>query len=60
MRCDIRDTAGFLRKMKHMSGKEDNIYTIENVEGTVREHTIEVAGTIMESILGLGALHEQH
>eukprot|EP00972_Heterocapsa_arctica_P049717 7315162-Heterocapsa_arctica.AAC.1 len=33
-RCDIRDTASFLRKMEYMEGKEDNIFTIEGSEST--------------------------
>eukprot|EP00972_Heterocapsa_arctica_P108414 15967017-Heterocapsa_arctica.AAC.1 len=33
---------------------------MEGVEGTFREHPLEVAGTILESILGLGATYEQY
>eukprot|EP00972_Heterocapsa_arctica_P075179 11093054-Heterocapsa_arctica.AAC.1 len=58
-RCDIRDTASFLREMKYMEGKEDIIYAIAGCPGTSREHPIEVDGTILESILGLGAIYEQ-
>eukprot|EP00972_Heterocapsa_arctica_P004862 720361-Heterocapsa_arctica.AAC.1 len=59
-RCDIRDTASFLRTMQYLEGKEDNIYTVEDWPGTFREHPIEVHGIILESILGLGAIFEQH
>eukprot|EP00972_Heterocapsa_arctica_P056076 8271052-Heterocapsa_arctica.AAC.1 len=45
-RCDIIDTASFLRKMEYMEGKEDNIYKVEGWPGTLREHPIEVHGTI--------------
>eukprot|EP00972_Heterocapsa_arctica_P021245 3127297-Heterocapsa_arctica.AAC.1 len=43
-RCDIRDTASFLRQMKYMEGKEDNIYTIEGCPGTFREHPVVFMG----------------
>eukprot|EP00972_Heterocapsa_arctica_P016841 2486287-Heterocapsa_arctica.AAC.1 len=33
---------------------------MEGVAGTFREHPVEVAGTILESILGLGAIYKQH
>eukprot|EP00972_Heterocapsa_arctica_P024877 3668867-Heterocapsa_arctica.AAC.1 len=59
-RCDIRDTASFLRSMKYMEGVEGNDYTIEDRPGTFRERPIEVEGTILESILGLGAIFEEH
>eukprot|EP00972_Heterocapsa_arctica_P098517 14539469-Heterocapsa_arctica.AAC.1 len=59
-RCDIRDTASFLRKTEYMEGNEDNIFTIEGFTGTSRKHPVEVAGTILESMLGLGAIYEQY
>eukprot|EP00972_Heterocapsa_arctica_P014689 2163351-Heterocapsa_arctica.AAC.1 len=59
-RCDMRDTASFLRKMEYMEGNEDNTCTIEGFTGTFREHPGEVAGTILESMLGLGAIYEQY
>eukprot|EP00972_Heterocapsa_arctica_P062868 9274341-Heterocapsa_arctica.AAC.1 len=43
-----------------MERVEANIYTMEGVAGTFREHPVEVAGTILEIILGLGAIYEQH
>eukprot|EP00972_Heterocapsa_arctica_P008643 1265759-Heterocapsa_arctica.AAC.1 len=46
--------------MEYIEGKEDNIYTVEGWPGTFREHPIEIHGTILESILGLGAIYEQH
>eukprot|EP00972_Heterocapsa_arctica_P027611 4059687-Heterocapsa_arctica.AAC.1 len=58
--CDIRDTASFLRTMRYMEGKEDNLYTVEGWPGTFREQPIEVHGTILESILGLGAIFEEY
>eukprot|EP00972_Heterocapsa_arctica_P046320 6833740-Heterocapsa_arctica.AAC.1 len=33
---------------------------MEGVAGTFREHPVELAGTILESILGLGTIYEQH
>eukprot|EP00972_Heterocapsa_arctica_P006151 905170-Heterocapsa_arctica.AAC.1 len=59
-RCDIRDTTSFLRIKKYMEGSESNEYTIEGRPGISREHSIEVHGTILESILGLGAIFEEH
>eukprot|EP00972_Heterocapsa_arctica_P055346 8164957-Heterocapsa_arctica.AAC.1 len=55
-RCGIRDTGSFLRKMEYMEGNKDNIFMIEGFTGKFREHPVEVAGTILESILGLGAI----
>eukprot|EP00972_Heterocapsa_arctica_P006911 1011180-Heterocapsa_arctica.AAC.1 len=59
-RCDIRDTASFFRCMKYREGIEGNDYTIEDRPGTFRGHSIEVEGAILESILGLGAIFEEH
>eukprot|EP00972_Heterocapsa_arctica_P006628 969970-Heterocapsa_arctica.AAC.1 len=59
-RGDIRDTAAFFNQMKFMEPVEENIYTMEGTEGTFREHPVEVAGTILENILGLGALFEHY
>eukprot|EP00972_Heterocapsa_arctica_P111850 16428457-Heterocapsa_arctica.AAC.2 len=59
-RGDIRDTAGFFNQINFMGTVEENVYTIEGVEGTFREHPVEVAGTILEGILGLGAIYEHH
>eukprot|EP00972_Heterocapsa_arctica_P001337 195855-Heterocapsa_arctica.AAC.1 len=33
---------------------------MEGFTGTFREHPAELAGTILESILGLGAIFEEH
>eukprot|EP00972_Heterocapsa_arctica_P040622 5987382-Heterocapsa_arctica.AAC.1 len=33
---------------------------MEGAPGTFREHPVEVAGTMLESILGLGAIFEEH
>eukprot|EP00972_Heterocapsa_arctica_P082847 12208643-Heterocapsa_arctica.AAC.1 len=46
--------------MEYMDGEEANIFNIEGTTGTFREHPVEVAGTILESILGLGAIFEEH
>ena len=35
-------------------------YTKEDQEGTYREHSIEVAGSTVESILGLGMIYEDY
>eukprot|EP00972_Heterocapsa_arctica_P043924 6486244-Heterocapsa_arctica.AAC.1 len=43
-----------------MDRVEAKTYTIEGAPGTFREHPIEVAGTILESILELGAIFEEH
>eukprot|EP00972_Heterocapsa_arctica_P040260 5932796-Heterocapsa_arctica.AAC.1 len=43
-----------------MERVEANIYTMEGAPGTFREHPVEVAGTILESILGPGAIYEEH
>eukprot|EP00972_Heterocapsa_arctica_P105805 15587347-Heterocapsa_arctica.AAC.1 len=43
-----------------MEGKEGNVYTVEGWPSTFREHPIEVHGTILKSILGLGAIYEEH
>eukprot|EP00972_Heterocapsa_arctica_P040278 5934997-Heterocapsa_arctica.AAC.1 len=59
-RCDIGDTASFFRSMNYMEGIEANNYTIEDRPGTFREHPIEVEGSILESILDLGAIFEEH
>eukprot|EP00972_Heterocapsa_arctica_P094771 13976007-Heterocapsa_arctica.AAC.1 len=59
-RCDIRDTASFFRSKKSMEGAEGNEYTIEDRPGTFREHSKEVQGTILESILGLSAIFDEH
>eukprot|EP00972_Heterocapsa_arctica_P078815 11622984-Heterocapsa_arctica.AAC.1 len=50
----------FLSSMNYMEGKDANFYTIEGWPGTFREHPKEVPGTILESILGLGAIYEEH
>eukprot|EP00972_Heterocapsa_arctica_P049729 7316904-Heterocapsa_arctica.AAC.1 len=46
--------------MEHMDGKEDNIFTIDGFACTFKEHPIEVARTMLESILGLGAIFEDY
>eukprot|EP00972_Heterocapsa_arctica_P072598 10718699-Heterocapsa_arctica.AAC.1 len=43
-----------------MEGSESNDYTVEGWPGTFREHSIEVRGTTLESIVGLGAIFEEH
>eukprot|EP00972_Heterocapsa_arctica_P026820 3946370-Heterocapsa_arctica.AAC.1 len=43
-----------------MEPVEGNTYSIEGVEGICREHSVEVAGSILESILGLGTIFEHH
>eukprot|EP00972_Heterocapsa_arctica_P100663 14842389-Heterocapsa_arctica.AAC.1 len=59
-RCDIRDTASYFQRMGFMERVQANIYTLEGAPGTFREHPVEVTGTILESILGLGAIFERH
>eukprot|EP00972_Heterocapsa_arctica_P035553 5232222-Heterocapsa_arctica.AAC.1 len=58
-RCDIRDTANFLRIMNYMDIIEANLYTIAE-QGTYSEHSLDVEATILESILGLGAIFAEH
>jgi hypothetical protein len=58
MRGDIRDTAAYFESMGFMEKLEGTTYTREGQAGTFREHPIEVAGTIVESILGLGLVYE--
>ena len=58
MRGDIRDTAAYFENMGFMEKLEATTYTREGQAGTLREHPIEVAGTIVESILGLGLVYE--
>ncbi len=60
MRGDIRDTAAYFESMGFMGKVEGTTYTREGQEGTYREHPIEVAGTTVESILGLGMVYEDH
>eukprot|EP00972_Heterocapsa_arctica_P015012 2212944-Heterocapsa_arctica.AAC.1 len=52
-RCDIRDTVAYFNEKHFMDRLVANTYTIEGVEGTFSEHPVEVAGAILESILGL-------
>ena len=59
MRGDIRDTAAYFESMGFMGKLEGTTYTREGQAGTFREHPIEVAGTIVESILGLGLVYEE-
>jgi hypothetical protein len=58
-RLDIRDTARCFNEGKFMDEVGTNYYSMENIKGRFREHRIEVAGTTLESILGLGAIYEQ-
>jgi hypothetical protein len=58
-RLDIRDTARCFNEGKFMDEVGTNFYSMENIKGRFREHRIEVAGTTLESILGLGAIYEQ-
>eukprot|EP00972_Heterocapsa_arctica_P020705 3052625-Heterocapsa_arctica.AAC.1 len=41
--------------MEHIQG---NLYRVEGVDRNYREHPIEVAGSTLESILGLGMMYE--
>eukprot|EP00972_Heterocapsa_arctica_P048937 7209912-Heterocapsa_arctica.AAC.1 len=59
-RCEIRDTAAYFNEKNFMDRVQANTYTMEGVAGTFREHPGEVASTILESILGLGTIYEQH
>jgi hypothetical protein len=58
MRGDIRDTADYFESMEFMEKVMGTIYTKEDQEGIFREHSIEVAGSTVESILGLGMIYE--
>jgi hypothetical protein len=59
MRGDIRDTAAYFESMGFMEKLEATTYTKEGQLGTFREHPTEVAGTIVESIFGLGLVYEE-
>ena len=58
MRGDIRDTADYFESMEFMEKVQGTTYTKESQEGIFREHSIEVAGSTVESILGLGMIYE--
>ena len=60
MRGDIRDTAAYFKNMHFMEPIIGGSYTLENVVGEFREHSIEIAGSIVESILGLGMMYMDH
>eukprot|EP00972_Heterocapsa_arctica_P078431 11565218-Heterocapsa_arctica.AAC.1 len=53
MKGDIRDTAAYFEDMHFMEPIVGGLYNRENQEGTFREHPIEIAGSIVESIFGL-------
>eukprot|EP00972_Heterocapsa_arctica_P035702 5252082-Heterocapsa_arctica.AAC.1 len=54
--CAINHYASYLYSTKCMRAITGNSYTIAGVQGTFREHTIDIEGTIVESVLGLGAI----
>eukprot|EP00972_Heterocapsa_arctica_P046091 6799833-Heterocapsa_arctica.AAC.1 len=54
VRRDIRDTAAYFNNMHCMEATAGGTYTLEGVVGELREHSIEIAGSIVESIFGLG------
>ena len=58
MRCDIRYSAEFFIDKNFVDTVEANYYTWPNTRGRFKEHRIEVAGTTLEAILGLGAIYE--
>eukprot|EP00972_Heterocapsa_arctica_P079186 11673615-Heterocapsa_arctica.AAC.1 len=58
--CGIRHSASYLYSSKCMRTITGNGYTIAGVQGTFREHTIDIEGTIVESNLGLGAIFAEH
>jgi hypothetical protein len=58
MRGDIRDTADYFESMEFMEKVKGTTYTREDQAGIFREHSIEVAGSTVESILGLGMVYE--
>eukprot|EP00972_Heterocapsa_arctica_P056434 8326054-Heterocapsa_arctica.AAC.1 len=58
MRGDIRDTAAYFEGMNFMEAIEGGLYRKEGEDNNYREHSIEVAGSTLESILGLGMMYE--
>jgi len=60
LKGDIRDTADYFRNMNFMGPIVGRTYTRESTAGTFREHPIEIAGSIVESILGLGMMYMDH
>eukprot|EP00972_Heterocapsa_arctica_P074786 11036596-Heterocapsa_arctica.AAC.1 len=57
-RCDVKDIANYLHSLKCMNRVKGNEYTTE--QGTYSEPPIDVEATIVESILGLGAIYAAH
>eukprot|EP00972_Heterocapsa_arctica_P111272 16382877-Heterocapsa_arctica.AAC.1 len=43
-----------------MEPVKGNVYRIEGVDKNFRQHPIEVAGSTLESILGLGMMYEDY
>eukprot|EP00972_Heterocapsa_arctica_P042385 6246605-Heterocapsa_arctica.AAC.1 len=60
MRGDIRDTAAYFEDMQFTEPIVGGLYNRENKEGTFREHPIKIAGSIVESIFGLGMLYHDY
>eukprot|EP00972_Heterocapsa_arctica_P102825 15155244-Heterocapsa_arctica.AAC.1 len=60
VRGDIRDTTAYFKDMLFMEPIVGGLYNTENREGTFREHPIEIAGSIVESIFGLGMLYQDY
>ncbi len=60
MRGDIRDTAAYFENMHFMEPIVGGLYTREGMEGNFREHPIEIAGSIVESIFGLGMMYQDY
>eukprot|EP00972_Heterocapsa_arctica_P028969 4263210-Heterocapsa_arctica.AAC.1 len=58
--CGIRHYASCLYSTKCMRTITGNNYTIPGTQGTFSEHTIDIETTIVESILGLGAIFAEH
>eukprot|EP00972_Heterocapsa_arctica_P054962 8104598-Heterocapsa_arctica.AAC.1 len=57
MRGDIRDTAAYFKNMHFMAPIVGGLCTMENAVGEYREHAIDTAGSIVESIFGLGMMY---
>eukprot|EP00972_Heterocapsa_arctica_P114297 16441725-Heterocapsa_arctica.AAC.1 len=57
MKGDIRDTAAYFMNMNFMAPIVGGTYTRERTAGIFREHPNEIAGSIVESIFGLGMMY---
>eukprot|EP00972_Heterocapsa_arctica_P059854 8828260-Heterocapsa_arctica.AAC.1 len=60
MRGDIRDTAAYFENMRFMEPMVGGLYTREGIDGHFREHPIQIAGSIVESIFGRGMMYQDY